>query len=182
MTSALPTMLGIVASESIGGSTATAVGCLLDAASEHAHTSLIELKSTSIETALTAVAAADAIVFGSPVYRAGHSSLLKQFLEMTQRGKYGETSAPLHGKAAAIVLTGASAHHYLAGDELRAVLSGFFAVQVLSPTLYFHDSDWDAGALVPRASGIARTAGMALVELATAVKSSTNLRALEPMV
>jgi FMN reductase len=36
----------------------------------------------------------------------------------------------------AVVLTGASHHHFLAVDGLRDVLAGFFAVQVVSPSLF----------------------------------------------
>jgi FMN reductase len=182
MTSTPATIIGIVASESIGGSTTKAVRSVLEAADGHTRTSLVELRTTDEEDALAAMAAADAIVFGSPVYRAGHSSLLKGFLERTQRGRYGETEAPLQGKAAAIVLTGASAHHYLAGDELRAVLSGFFAVQVLAPSLYFQASDWESDALIAPAHQAAHAAGKALVDLAYAVKSSPHLQGLQPLV
>ena len=44
-------------------------------------------------------------------------------LENFQRGKWGEETAPLQGKAAAVVLTGASGHHFLAVDGLRNVLA-----------------------------------------------------------
>ncbi|MEN0136539.1 MAG: NAD(P)H-dependent oxidoreductase [Rhodococcus sp. (in: high G+C Gram-positive bacteria)] len=182
MTSATATIVGIVASESIGGKTTTAVRSVLDAVSDRAQTSLLELRATDEQSAFAALAAADAVVFGSPVYRAGHSSLLKSFLEKTQRGLYGETDAPLQGKAAAIVLTGADAHHYLAGDELRAVLSGFFAVQVLAPSLYFHGGDWEAGALTSSGARIAHSAGNALVDLAFAVKGSSHLQGMQPLV
>lgn len=175
------TIVGIVASESIGGSTASAVRSVLEAAESRAQTSVVELSSTDEATALAAVAAADAVVFGSPVYRAGYSSRLKRFLERTQRGLYGETEAPLQGKAAAIVLTGASAHHFLAGDELRAVLSGFFAVQVLAPSLYFHSGDWKSDDVNP-APESTRAVGNALVDLAQAVKSSPHLQGLRPLV
>ena len=52
-------------------------------------------------------------------------------------GAVGETPAPLAGKAALVLLTGASYHHFLATERLRAPLASFFAVQTLSPGLYF---------------------------------------------
>lgn len=175
------TIVGIVACESIGGSTARAVRSVLEAAESRAQTSVVELASTDQATALAAVASVDAVVFGSPVYRAGWSSLLKRFSEKTERGLYGEKEAPLQGKAAAIVLTGASDHHFLAGGELRAVLSGFFAVQVLAPLLYFHSSDWKSGTVKP-APESTRAVGNALVDLAQAIKSSSHLQGLRPLV
>jgi len=104
-------------------------------------------------------------------------------LESTQRGKYGEASAPLRGKATAIVMTGASAHHYLAPDGLRSVLATFFAVQVLSPALYLDGGSFTPGkTLTDDAAALAATHGAALVEFAAAVQSSKVLSTMEPQV
>lgn len=137
-----PTMriIGLVGSPDTGGRTSTAVTAVLRGAT-HVDTELIELSATSTDRVVAAVAAADAVVFGSPVYRGTYSALLKSTLEATERGKWGETSAPLQGKVAATVLTGATPHHYLAMNDLRNVLAGFFAVQVLSPGMYVDHSD-----------------------------------------
>ncbi len=177
-------VLAVVASPSAGGRTTTTVRAMLAAAADAgAETELIELATTSTDDALVAIDAADAIIFGSPVYRAGHTALLRSLLESTQRGKYGEASAPLRGKATAIVMTGASAHHYLAPDGLRSVLATFFAVQVLSPALYL-----DGGSFTPDktltdgAAALAATHGAALVEFAAAVQSSKVLSTMEPQV
>jgi FMN reductase len=121
------------------------------------------------------------VVFGSPIYRATYTSLLKSLLEATERGRYGQSSAPLQGKVAATVLTGASHHHFLAADHLRNVPAGFFATQVLSPGLYLeHSAFTEDKRLNPEIAGIAAAHGAALADLARAVRDSAALRALQP--
>ena len=78
----------------------------------------------------------DAFVFGSPTYRATYTAELKYLLDRIPRGMDGEEVAPLRARATAIVLTGASWHHFLALDSLRNVLSGFFGAFVIPPGLY----------------------------------------------
>ncbi len=122
-------------------------------------------------------------MFGSPVYRATYSALLKGVLEATERGKWGETRAPLQGKAAAIVLTGASGHHFLAVNDLRDVLAGFFAVQVLSPGLYFDHSHYvDRSTLNEDSAALAARHGAALHDLTVAVRASEALGGLRPLI
>ncbi len=181
---AAPTVLGVVASPRSGGRTATAVTSLLvGAAASGARTSLVELADTATEDVLPLIDAADAVVFGSPVYRTTYSSQLKGLLEKLQRGRHGETAAPLRGTAAAIVMTGASGHHFLATDGLRAVLSSFFAVQTLAPALYLDDSAFTEDMrLTGPVEALARGHGAALVDLAEAVRGSAQLRAMEPLV
>jgi FMN reductase len=177
-------IVGVVASLTPGGRTSTAVaGVLLGAAKAGAATSLIELSDVAAEEALAAFAEADAVVLGSPVYRATYSALLKDLLERTERGKWGERTAPLQGKAAATVLTGASAHHFLAANDLRSVLAGFFAVQVLSPGLYLDHSDYrDRSSLTEDSAELAATHGAALADLTSAVRASHALSALTPQI
>lgn len=176
------TVLGLVGGPEPGGRTSTAVaGVLAGAADAGATTSMLELsQETDIAAAL---ADADAFVFGSPIYRATYSALLKNVLETTERGKWGERTAPLQGKAAATVLTGASMHHYLATNDLRNVLAGFFAVQVLSPGLYLdHDHYVDRTTLTDDSAALAAAHGAALVDLGTAVRASATLRSVTPQV
>ena len=132
---------------------------------------------------IAAFATADAVVFGSPVYRATYSALLKDLLERTERGKWGETSAPLQGKVAATVLTGASGHHFLAVADLRNVLAGFFAVQVLSPGLYFDHAGYvDRSTLTEASASLAAAHGAALADLAAAVRGSAALQEITPQI
>jgi FMN reductase len=174
--------VGIAGGPEAGGRTSTAVAAVL-AGAPNADTELIELSRTTHDAVAEAMTYADAVVVGSPVYRATYSSLVKAMLERTERGKWGETSAPLQGKAAAIVLTGASPHHFLAVDDLRGVLSGFFAVQVLAPGLYLdHSAYLDRTTLKDDARVLAATHGEALAVLAAAVHASGVFARLTPQV
>lgn len=180
----MTTIIGVAAGVEAGGRTATAVAGILDgAATAGAKTELLELSQLPVDQVVTAIDAADAIVFGSPVYRASYSSLLKGLLENLQRGKGSDTTAPLQGKATAIVLTGASGHHFLAVDNLRSVLAGFFATQVLAPGLYFDHSGYlERTVLTEDNKALARAYGAALVDLTTAVRTSEALAALRPQI
>jgi FMN reductase len=160
-------VLGVVAGPEPGGRTATAVAGVLAGA----------------DAVIAAFGDADAVVFGSPVYRATYSALLKDLLERTERGKWGESTAPLQGTVAATVLTGASGHHYLALGDLRNVLAGFFAVQVLSPGLYLdHGGYVDRTTLTEQSAELAASHGAALADLAAAVRGSAALQAITPQI
>lgn len=178
------TIVGVIASPQAGGRTTTALSAVLKGAAQSgATTRVVDLSDAGRDETTAAIDSADAVVFGSPVYRATYSAHLKQLLESTQRGRHGETTAPLRGKAAAVVMTGASAHHFLATDGLRAVLATFFAVQVLSPALYLEHKDFtEAKELTADAAQLAHTHGAALAELAAAVRASAVLRGMEPLV
>ncbi|MEV1293378.1 NAD(P)H-dependent oxidoreductase [Pseudonocardia sp. NPDC049635] len=177
-------IVGVVAGPEPGGRTAAAVAGILAGAEKAGDTTrLLELSQTSFADVTAAIAEADAVVFGSPVYRAGHTASLKALLEATERGKWGEKTAPLQGKAAAVVLTGASGHHFLAVDGLRSVLAGFFAVQVLSPGLYLDHSGYlDRNTLTDESAELAAAHGRALADLTAAVRSSEALRSITPVV
>lgn len=175
------TVVGVVAGPEAGGRTTTAVSALLDGTG--AKTELLELSESSHADVVDAFARADAVVLGSPVYRASHTASLKALLEATERGKWGEKTAPLQGKVAAIVLTGASGHHFLAQNDLRSVLAAFFAVQVLSPGLYLdHGGYMDRNTLTDESTMIAHAHGAALADLTTAVRGSEALRSITPVV
>ncbi|WP_232668323.1 NAD(P)H-dependent oxidoreductase [Pseudonocardia sp. TRM90224] len=179
-----PHVLGVVAGPEPGGRTAAAVaGVLAGAERAGASTSLLELSQVDADAVIAQFAAADAVVFGSPVYRATYSALLKDLLERTERGKWGETTAPLQGTAAATVLTGASGHHYLALGHLRDVLAGFFAVQVLSPGLYLdHGGYVDRSTLIEASAALAAAHGAALRDLAAAIAASPALQGITPQI
>jgi len=177
-------ILGVVGGPEAGGRTATAVaGLLAGAAKAGGTTSLLELSEATPAEVAAALDAADGVVFGSPVYRATYSALLKSTLEATERGRWGERTAPLQGKVAATVLTGASAHHFLAVADLRDVLAGFFAVQVLSPGLYLENSGYvDRTTLTEDSAALAAAHGAALADLTAAVRGSAALQAITPQV
>ncbi|MHA6618978.1 NAD(P)H-dependent oxidoreductase [Pseudonocardia sp. DLS-67] len=177
-------VLGVVAGPEPGGRTATAVaGVLAGAEKAGATTSLLELSEAGADAVIAAFTGADGVVFGSPVYRATYSALLKDLLERTERGKWGEATAPLQGTVAATVLTGASGHHYLALGDLRDVLAGFFAVQVLSPGLYLDHAGYeDRTTLTGGSAELAAAHGAALADLAGAVRASAALQAITPQI
>ena len=180
----MTTIIGVAGGPEAGGRTATAVAAVLDgAAAAGAKTELLELGELPVAQVVAAVDGADAVVLGSPVYRATYSSLLKGLLENLERGKWGERTAPLQGKAAAVVLTGASGHHFLAVDGLRSVLAGFFATQVLAPGLYLDHSGYlDRTTLTDDSATTARAHGAALFDLTVAVRASGAIAALRPQV
>lgn len=178
-------VLGIVGSPQKGGRTLAATRALLRGAAESG-CDLDELELANEQTAtdeiLERMDAADAFVFASPVYRARAAFPLKNLLDVVPRGMWGETSAPLQGKACAIALTGATQHHFLAVDDLRSVLSGFFAIQVLSPGLYLPAEAFvDRDTLNSESEALVEQHGRALVALAEAVRASEEISCLRPL-
>lgn len=175
-------IIGISGGPEAGGRTTTAINAVLAGAGAES-TAVLELSQVTTEEAVAAMAEADAVVFGSPVFRATYSALLKDLLERTERGKWGEKTDPLRGTVAATVITGASGHHFLAVNDLRNVLAGFFAVQVLSPGLYFDHSAYGSRTqLNADSAALAAAHGAALADLATAVKESKALSTITPQV
>ncbi|WP_104088156.1 NADPH-dependent FMN reductase [Arthrobacter sp. GMC3] len=160
------------------GKTAAAIAAVLaGAANRGAQTELIRHDDPA---AVDRIARADAVVFGSPTYRASHTAALRALLEKIDR-KQGEE--PLAGTPVAVVMTGASSAHFLGTRDLANTLSGFFGTQVLAPDLFFQGRDFDdAGAPSGRAAELCQLHGAALLELAAAVQASTALRALRPVV
>lgn len=171
-------VVGIDTSPYGPGKTAAAVQAVLaGAASRGATTELIRHDHPDVVARL---GEADAVVLGSPTYRATHTAALRTLLERIDRKAGAE---PLAGTPVAIVMTGASGEHFLGTRDLAGTLSGFFGTQVLSPDLYFHGTDFDAeGQPAGRAAELCALHGAALVELAVAVAGSTALKALRPVV
>lgn len=155
---------------------------LAGVAEEGASPEVVEVTGVPAPEALhERLEAASAVVFASPTYRADVTWPLKALLDSMPRGSWGETSAPLQGKVAATVMTGASDHHYLGSDKVRSVLSGFFGMQLLCPALYVPRASFDdQGQLAEELRTVARLQGRALVELARAVAGSEHLRRLRP--
>lgn len=185
MTSAGTMVLGLDCSPVGKGRTSTALEAILAACAAQGRTTRIvhlggeEALPTS--DVLAAMRDADAFVFGSPIYRASYASPFKALLDQTPRGMWGETEAPLTGKVAAVVATGASHHHFLGLGDMREILACFFACHVVSPGLYLSHASFDEShSLDEDAAERARLQGLALVELANAVAGSSALRAVTP--
>lgn len=193
-------VLGVVASSSIPSRTQALVSLVLEAAAEQpgvtttqidfAHRILQQADGRRAEKydgdtaeVLAAIDAADAIVFGMPVYRGTYPGSLKNLLDMVPRGQYDGDAEALRAKPVAVVATGASAHHFLALDDLARILRGFFAAYVIPPGIYATHADFAEGegtsARVQRAS--AQT-GTALVELRRALEVSPGLASVHPMI
>ena len=178
-------VVAVVGSPKAGGRTRVAVDAVLRGAAEGgADTRALELADTDHGDAQAAMEQADAVVFGSPTYRADISAQLKALLDATPRGASYENGDPLRGTTCATVLTGASDHHFLAVEKVRGILGGFFGAQLLSPGLYLPSAAFadDGTALAAEQGQLAELHGRALVELATAVRSSKWLRELRPLI
>ncbi|NSC24488.1 NADPH-dependent FMN reductase [Streptomyces albus subsp. chlorinus] len=123
----------------------------------------------AIRQAVAAVAEADAVIVGTPVYKAAYSGLLKTFLDVLPR-------AALGGKHVLPLATGGSTAHVLALDySLRPVLTALGAGGVLRGWFVLDrdiaaEPTADAGVrLAPEAeAGIAQ----AVTELAGALRAS----------
>lgn len=168
------TVVAISCSPSVGGKTRAAIQAVLDGASAAgASTSLIELGAEpDYAAALEAIRAADAVVFGSPMYRATYTA---QFKALTEAIPRTPTDSPLTGRAVLTVATGGSDHHALGMAGMRDILVDFFAAHVVSPGLYVSPSVIEGDALNAATADRAATMGRALVELATAISGSTGL-------
>jgi FMN reductase len=178
-------VVAVVGSPKAGGRTRVAVDAVLSGAREEgAEVRVHELADTPVTDAVAALGEADAAVFGSPTYRADITAQLKGLLDATPRGAAYESGDPLRGTVCATVLTGASDHHFLAVEKVRGILGGFFGTQLLSPGLYLPSAAYteDGAALLDEPRRLAELHGRALVELATAVRSSKWLRDLRPLV
>jgi FMN reductase len=142
---------------------------------------MLSVAGESSDRLIEACDGADGLLVGCPVYRGGMAYPLKTLLDHMPRGMWGETRAPLLGKPVGIYMTGASLHHYLAVDELRRVLCGFFACQVLAPGLYFSPADFTGeGGLSDEAGETAALYGEALMSFGPAVRGSEAIQALRP--
>jgi FMN reductase len=178
-------IVAVIGSPHAGGRTRVAVDAVLQgAAQEGGQTRVVELADTAIPDAVAALGEADAVVFGSPTYRADITAQLKGLLDATPRGMAYESGDPLRGKVCATVLTGASDHHFLAVEKVRGILGGFFGTQLLSPGLYLPSAAFTegGGALRDEQQQLAELHGRALVELATAVGSSRWLRMMRAQI
>lgn len=131
----------------IGGSwhTALLIEAVLGAArASGANTELFDLSETPIDfaankpavdyspatqRALEMATRADGFVFGSPIYRATYTGVLKNLFDLMP------VEAML-GKTAALVATGGSLHHYLALDFTFRPIMTFFNMHTVPGVVY----------------------------------------------
>lgn len=176
-------VLAVNCSPATGGKTRTALESVLAGARQAgAQVDLIELADVAGDYApvVAELSSAEAFVFGSPMYRASYTAQFKTLMDGTPRGMWGETQAPLTGRAVLTVATAASDHHLLGPSAMRDVLVDFFSAHLVSPGLYLTGQSFQDGALKAEPAARAELMGLALVELATAIRGSAGLKALTP--
>lgn len=176
-------LLGVDGSPTGGGRTEVVLRAVLEAAgAAGAETALVRLAEREPGQLVQTLEEVDGFVFGSPVYRASFAWPLKELLDHLPRGMWGEPTAPLRGKPVALVMTGASLHHFLATNDLRGVLSAFFGAHVLPPGVYVPRDGFDEPGTSLREpyAGQAELTGRALAELAAFLPQTRSLRLLEP--
>ncbi len=97
-----------------------------------------------VEAVIEAIAAADAVVFATPVYRGSMTGALKNLFDAVPVGA-------LERKPVGLVAMGASQHHHLGPDRhLRDVLS-FFGALVAPVSVYLTSVDFEDGEPSPAA-------------------------------
>jgi len=142
----------------VGGVSTTVVD-LADVRLQFADGRPVDAYDETTRTTIETVAAADAYVIGSPMYRGSMTGALKNLLDLLP-------AEAVEGKAAALVATGGSAHHYLGVElGLRAALA-FFRMHTVPGVLYEARVRLEDGRLAdPGAVARARTLGADLVAL-----------------
>lgn len=172
-------VVAVVASAAAGNTDRLVGQVLAAAAGEGAATTTIHLGHGPLDPAplegqLQRLAAADAIVLGTPMYRATYAGVLKDFLDRVPRGRPAEGFAgPLRAKPVGVVATGASDHHFLGLDPLLTLLVRFFGAFVVPPAVYGSPSAGEEEA--------ARL-GRALVALGEAIRADRRLAETRPQV
>jgi FMN reductase len=179
------TVVGVDASPVGGSRTAAAIETVLEASTGagvvRSQFGVGDASAADLENAVAALAGADAVVLGSPVYRGTFAWPLKRLLDAIPRDPGPAPGSPLSGKAVAIVFTGASLHHFLAPADLRDLLTGFFAAYVVPPGLYVpRDGFEDDLTLREPYRSHAWSQGEALVALAQALSTTPELRGVRP--
>ena len=90
--------------------------------------------------AVEAIDGSDAVVFGSPVYRASIPGVLKNLLDHL-------SVASLRDKPVALVVVGARPHHYLGVDRHMRDILAWFGALMLPTSVYLTHDDFDEGRL-----------------------------------
>ncbi|MCI3270652.1 CE1759 family FMN reductase [Streptomyces cylindrosporus] len=113
-----------------------------------------------LRPAIEHLAAADAVITATPVYKAGVSGLFKSFVDLLDNDL-------LIAKPVAVTATAGSARHALVPDEQMRPLFAYMRALVTPTALFAAPEDWGDGALGDR---IARAA----TELAALIESGVS--------
>ncbi|MFU8811691.1 MAG: NADPH-dependent FMN reductase [Balneolaceae bacterium] len=90
--------------------------------------------------AIDAIAGADLLIAGSPIYRGSYSGAFKNLFDLIPNDA-------LRGKTVGIVATGGSHHHYLAIDHLFRPLFSYFRAYVVPGGVYVSNSAYSDGSI-----------------------------------
>ncbi|MDN3016199.1 NAD(P)H-dependent oxidoreductase [Paenibacillus sp. BSR1-1] len=124
----------------------------------------------STKKVLDKIKMADAYLFGSPMYRGSMTGALKNLIDLIPNDF-------IKGKAAGLVATGGSDHHYLGLDLGFRTAMAFFQVHIIPGTLYHSRFTVEGGYIVEeKVREQAERFGRDLVELA----AMTNGKVLGP--
>jgi len=175
-------IVAVVASQA-GGNTDRLVSRVLDAARDDDADNTAAtihlagpLEPARVDGYLRSLADADAVVLGTPMFRATYAAVLKDFLERVPRGGPAERfDGPLRAKAVGIVATGGSHHHFLGADPLIDLLVRYFGAYVVPPLLYGVIRSADGPTLDPGLVEDASRFGRALAALGRAIRSDARL-------
>ncbi|SMF60826.1 FMN reductase [Xaviernesmea oryzae] len=101
------------------------------------------LRSTApekLEAMLSAIETADALVFGSPIYKGSYSGLFKHLMDLVD-------PLALVGKPVLICATGGGQRHALAVEHQMRPLFGFFSAATVPSAIYASEADFENGVL-----------------------------------
>ena len=84
---------------------------------------------------------ADALIFGTPMYRGTYTGLLKNVFDLIPNDA-------LRGKPVGLIATGGSDHHYLALEHELKPLLGFFLAHAMPGNVYANNAHYENGDLV----------------------------------
>ncbi len=101
-------------------------------------TSDADPKLTSL---FSAVASADLLIVGSPIYKAAYTGLFKHFFDLID-------PQALISKPVLLTATGGSLHYALVLEHQFRPLFSFFRAQTLPNTVYAVESDFENGVLI----------------------------------
>lgn len=144
-----------------------AVGRLVDLCDLPADALLGRSRAPSVEAAIAAVAEAQILVVGTPVYRASFSGLLKVFFDLLPQDA-------LAGKVVIPIATGGSLGHQLVLDHaLRPLIASIGGVSV-APGIYGTDAQFAGGNPDPALTQRIDQAVVAALALAAQLSSASR--------
>lgn len=129
---------------------------LLDATPELGATLMRRDALGKAAAVLDAIEGADALVVGSPIYKASYTGLFKHLMDLV-------TPEKLAGKPVVLTATGGSDHHALVIEHQLRPLFGFFAAQTIATGIYGSDRDFADGK--PHSETILKKIDTAVAEL-----------------